>query len=441
MANVSQAIISFYIIIINVLAKLFSGIPQKVSLIVFRLTIFLITVVTIWRWMNAEIHSHSLWEYERVVYIPLFIILLITSIKGNCSKYDVTWNPLFWVGWYLCFLLIIITSFFNPVAEDYYMWSIFSVIYFPAFFVVWQVRNEYDDLFRTIAWSAVICSYIFLVITILGVFVFRNPEHLGTFFGVVGNPNSNGMVSTGFFAAAIYIVFTEERTNGWALFSCAISIALSIVSSCRTTELAIVIIMVICSLYYIKEAKKELCLKKAKQKLASTSAIIIMLTIPLYLVLRLISSAEVFAYAISNKGSNPDLYNIMNTFSSGRIDIWKYYSQDITLFGHGKPNPIGLPSAYYWAHNNLIDILYISGLFAAVGYLIWICYCLFFVVCCFKKPYQHEHLFVIVSIIGYIVEAMLEITIYPMNTGIVFMLYMGLPIVSGRNNKKYHSSA
>lgn len=440
MTNIFQGIIGFYIIIINIIAKVSSRIPEKASLLLLRLTVFLITVVTIWRWMNVEIHNHSLWEYEHIIYISLFIILLVTSIKSTCSKHDVTWNPSFWIGWYLCFLLIFLGSFHNSVTEDYFVWSVFSLFYFPAFVIIWQVRDEYDDLFCTIAWSTVICSYIFLVVSILGAFVFRYPEYPDLFFGAVGNPNANGMVSTGFFAAAIYLVFNDERNNGWALFSCAISIALATVSSCRTTQLAIGIIIIFSYLYYFKKGKEKKCINKATKKLASTSIIIIALTIPLYLILKLVSSAELFAYAMSSNAGKPNAYDVINSFSSGRLDLWKYFTQDITLFGHGKPDVTGLPIVFNWAHNNLLDILFISGLFAAIGYLIWVCYCLFFVVRCFKMPYQHKHLFVIVSIIGYFVEAMLEITIYPMNTGIVFMLYMGLPIISGRSNKAYDSS-
>ena len=175
----------------------------------------------------------------------------------------------------------------------------------------------------------------------------------------------------------------------------------------------------------------------ALKKTGVSVILIVILSVLLCNVLQTVNTMNVYAQVMMDAYYTSDIFNALNDISSGRLELWRYFTQDITFFGHGKPDATGLDVRYNWAHNNAIDVLYISGAIAAIGYLIWVLYSLFFVVrCTLKKSCNRPELvFVIVSIIGYFVEAMLEITIEPMNTGIVFMAYISMSMISGESTR------
>ena len=131
----------------------------------------------------------------------------------------------------------------------------------------------------------------------------------------------------------------------------------------------------------------------------------------------------------------------LNAVSSGRLLLWLAYTKVLKFTGHGNPRGevfMGHPNSK-WAHNNAIDIWYASGFIAFAGYLIWLLAGWIFV---FRSiiagnSFRKEHLFTVLAFIGYFVEAMLEITIYPTNTGIVFLMYMTLaPVAFSKLSEK-----
>lgn len=424
-----------YIIVINLLYVVIQKLPETLKSFCFKTSIFLIVVITVWRWTNKYIYGLIEWDHMIVLYIFLFLVLLLTSIDRRILAHDVRWKGFFWIGWYLCFELILLSAFLFEVNKDYYIWSILSLFYYPALFIVWQVRDDFDTLFHTIAWSTVVCSFIFFVASILGNILFDVGLFPDSFIGIVGNPNANGMVATGFFAAGFYLAFADKKINVLALISMAISISLSIESICRTAELAIIMMAFMGWLFYVKTNRQEIA--SVIKKTLISMALLLLLTFSFCTLLKAVMNMDIYAYAATaNMMISPESYTELNTLSSGRLVIWQYYTQDINLFGHGLMDTTNLPDYYRWAHNNLIDILYISGALAALGYLIWLLHSLLFVVrCTFGKTLcRPEYLFVIVSVIGYFVEAMLEVTIFPMTAGIVFMAFMGLALVSGEKN-------
>lgn len=435
-----KPVIMIYAAVINLLAVVMLKLPEKLKAFLFSASIFLIVAVSLWRWTNLDVRYLIEWDKIIILYIILFIVLLLTSIDRRVALQEIRWNRFFWIGWYLCFSLIIITSFFHTIDKEYFIWSVMSILYFPLLFIVWQARDDYDTLFRTIAGVTVVCSFVFFLISVPANMIFNN-EMFGNetfasyFLGVVGNPNSNGRIAIGFFAAGFYLNFTDREINIWAVISMAIAIALSIESICRTAELAIAMMIVFGWIYYVKISQTKTGVV-IKQTLVSI-VLLLIFTISFCILLKAVMSMDLYAYAATVQSPiSPESYTELNALSNGRFELWRTYIQDINLFGHGLMDTSGLPEYYRWAHNNLLDILYISGSIAALGYLIWNLISLVFVVQCtfWKIMKRSEYLFVIVSVIGYFVEAMLEITIFPMTTGIVFMAFMGLALVSGEKN-------
>ena len=100
----------------------------------------------------------------------------------------------------------------------------------------------------------------------------------------------------------------------------------------------------------------------------------------------------------------------------------------VGIAGHGTPAKglfAGRPDSM-WAHNNAIDIWYASGFPAFAGYVLWMFAGIIFVIKCMTRRcgFKREYLFTGIAFTGYLTEAMLEITIYPIYTGIVFLAYI-----------------
>lgn len=429
-------IVWIYVFVVNLISIAALKIPGRVKSCLFNLTIFLIAAITVWRWLNSDLRDLIEWDHIVVLYIVLFVLLLVFSIDRKVSANDIHWNVMFWIGWFLCFIFIFASAFTHTVKTDYFLWGAMSLFYFPLLYVVWQTRNDYSVLFSAVAWSNVVCSYIFIIVSLLGALVFRNELFPQSFLGVVGNPNANGMLAVGFFASAFYLAFEKKQMNVYALITVSISIALAIESICRTAVLAFLVITILGWIFYIKVNRDDI--SEVIKKVLISIIVVLCLTVPFCFLFKTVNSMDLYTYAASGNGTiSPDVYNTLNVISSGRLDLWRVYTQDINLFGHGLMDTSSLSEVYRWAHNNLLDILYISGALAAFGYLIWMLYSLFFVMrCTFRKTMERpEYLFVIASVIGYFIEAMLEITIFPMTTGIALMAFMGLALVSGEKNR------
>ena len=242
---------------INTLAIASLRIPDKLKLNLLNLSVFLMVFITGWRWLNNDIKSATHSELVNVFSVILFILILVFCIERRISTNTIHWKPLFWFGWYLCFIFIFLTSFIHDVNPEYFLWSILSIVYFPLLYIVLQDKADYRFIFRTIAWSMIICSYLFIIFSLVGSLVFFNDTLSMYYLGIVNNPNGNGTVSIGFFAAAMYLLFDDKKINGWAILTAAISISLSIESLCRTAELAFALMALAAWLFYMKNNWQE----------------------------------------------------------------------------------------------------------------------------------------------------------------------------------------
>ena len=71
------------------------------------------------------------------------------------------------------------------------------------------------------------------------------------------------------------------------------------------------------------------------------------------------------------------------------------------------------------------------------GYLIWLAVGWIFLIGYLIRPdlMRREYLFTILAFTGYFIHAMLEITIYPMITGVAFLAFISLGPVAFREHQ------
>ncbi|MEA4921791.1 MAG: O-antigen ligase family protein [Eubacteriaceae bacterium] len=432
-----------YAIIINLISNVTSRISEGARYNIMFVSCFLITGICVFNscydFFGISVSKSTLTNLSCL----LMLVILLMSIDRKVAPVQV--NTAFWTAWIICFGMIFLTSFMHPVNHHYFMWSVVCLFGCPAFYLIWQNRQDYDYIFEIVSICAVIMSYVFFFANLFCI-PFINDSLNVRFVGIASNPNGVGLICVGFFAAALYMSLTGKGGRIFFMISAGISVGLTILSQSRTAELAIAMELLVGVIYYLKNYT-DINWKKAVTRVVMTLVVLSVTTAAVYSGITAMGKLDLNTYAatevqqgIDTAGDRFNNYNKdLNTFSSGRIEIWKMYAKEFTFFGKEKPGK-GIDSKVpqtRWAHNNYIDISYSSGIFAGLGYLIWLLISLGFVIkgVFGRRGKDLSFMFVVMAISGYFVEAMLEILMFPATTHLAFILFISLMPVAAGNVK------
>lgn len=436
-----------YCFAINVLAIISLNISNIIKRCIFHFAVLFIILTGTVNYYNERIQELLGYESRRAIYfsIVLFFLLLISLIDRKIHARCTRPNSMFWAGWIICFTAIFVMSFFHPVRHSYFVWSILSLSVIPMIMIVLADRDDAFDLSVSIARDAVLISYVFFLTNIIITPFITKPEVFREYLGICGNPNSNGLICTAFFTAALFLLAVDHNNSFVYLLSLSLSIVLAIISVCRTAQLAMILETIaavsICLTHRIEYIREIHLVKLA---VAIVAAVVLGIVAGKYLVG--VDSIDMNTYAGTDYEEAVEWVNSnetrarINNLSSDRLILWKVYSSKLTLIGNGSPDGSLMPeySASKWAHNNALDIGYASGTIALSGYLLWLLAGIIFVLKCMvgRDGYKKEQLFTSLAFIGYFVQAMLEITIYPMTAGIVFLAYMTMHSIAFKKEDK-----
>ena len=412
--------------------------------------VFCISFIGIIAYSNDRIKT--ILQYERRVFVIttiLLIVLLISSIDRKIDIKRVTLNKtgmLFWTGWYLCFVFIFISSFKYYVREAYSLWGVLCITIFPMLLLIWQTRNDICSFYIMIARNMVLTLFVFLMInlTIVGYIARQEKVGLG-YVGITGNPNSNGLIIAAFFTSALFLFFIDRNYRIVYFFAGAICIMFAFLSETQTTKVAMLaeVLTAVC-IYFRNKVYDRIQLSLWKAIIAVTVAAVLCVVLGNYLYR--LDWKDLNAYAADELEESyteikaDEQLSRLNDISSGRIVLWNAYLKKVGVMGHGNPKGELFDGyeASMWAHNNALDIWYASGFPAFAGYLMWLLAGWIFVIKCIfaKKCTRKEYMLTVIAFVGYFIEAMLEITIYPMYTGIAFLAYITLAPVAFDTSEK-----
>lgn len=137
-----------------------------------------------------------------------------------------------------------------------------------------------------------------------------------------------------------------------------------------------------------------------------------------------INNTEVLEERLTVKGKTLD------QFTSGRVAIWKHLLKKINLLGNDwKKYKRGTPEyTYQWAHNDIIEITYRSGVVAGIFEILFLAYLSIYIlkILCFKQKVRIFHWFIILSILVYGGYAMMDVISFPFSMQYTFMLFSSL---------------
>ena len=427
-----------YVEIVNIIADILPEIPARMKSKLMNVSVAVLIFIGILKYCNKPIKMVTRFFYWSIILgTVMMIVFLIASIEKKRYDPDQKIRRPFWIGWMVCFVWILMMSFVHPPEDVCFVWAVVSLTISPLIFITWEQNCRMEKMMDLVADRTVTAAYLFVAASVFFV-PFINKEALSVttdYLGMGGNPNHNGMLSTGFYSAALYMLLSDKKRPFRYLILMGVCIALSVVSVTRASILA-VIMETFAAMTYILTHR---ALKNSKAAIVKQMLVAVVIVTAAAVVagygFRAIDNAYIplkaeAASEITEEKPEKEVAQKLDNLSSGRIHIWKAYIEKSTFWGNGWSEDPLIEGSHTtrWPHNTAIDILYVSGVPAAAGYVLWLGTSLVFIMRSIisKDRFRKEYLFSMIVIMGYFAEAMLEVTIYPMTNWLAFIALLGL---------------
>ena len=322
-------------------------------------------------------------------FLLLMIVLIVFSESKSLSfKFN---KPLI-----ILQEIVALGFIFNGLLFHVFGYIAIGLIYSVILPVTYAVFNN-DNLNITSLFSkGVIVSFIiFAVISVL----IGPPLMMHQYTAILRNPNAVGFFSVVVVAVCIYLIITEQTTLGYKI---VLGFALAFVyfTNSRTAVIAIIMQILIVSAILIISSFR----KKGKQSVKTIIKIAIGYII-LFVICSLMTFGLLTTCKLSIQKALPDIqmsykhetildlsmiiklpgskfskglgeFNEEDEFTSGRIEIWKQFGQNVGLIGHEtESREIVEENRYYQmtnAHNVYLQIAYSAGLISGISMLLYI---------------------------------------------------------------------
>lgn len=440
-------ILSAYIAVNNGIAVLSSRIPDRIRAIMVSASVSVLLCIGTLKYCNEVLRKFT--HFSDLAYpagIAALIVLAVAGCRSRTGIRSLRYSRAFWFGWILCFAMMFIMSFVHPVKRTYFMWGVSCFFIFPLIFIGWRDKERFKELCRTVSEIVLVVAYIFILLSIMLVpFFSRGPlgSTMPDYIGMAVNPNNNGMLVIAFYGPIMYLLLAERRRKAiYYLIPMGVCVAISVISSCRTAELGLILQTFGGLIYYYLYSIRPAGEKIQWKKLVAAILIISAVALASGVILKQFDNMNLEVHAADSiDASAGPVFDKLNQLSSRRLDITLTYIQQSTFWGHGSPDGpiIQWRDASKWSFNNAVDILYISGVIPFAGCVIWMLSAIIFILRCLagREERRPEYLFTVVTLAGYFTEFMLEVTMNPITTSLVLLAYLGfIPVACGEKKIK-----
>ena len=409
------------------------------------------------------------WEINtaRDMIIGSILLITIAVLSIDREPGEVRWNRCIFYPMIAFGLGMLIVGRLHPVGDGYVMYALDLAFIFPAYYYARINKGKDEQLYRMIALCTVVWGVFSYLYCWFEALQGRLPlqENI-RFQGYLSNPNILGMLGIITFVSALYLLLDYSRE--WIALLSAAGVGIGLFYAFMTASRASVLCEMICVTAFVIFVYKDIR-TGAKDKsnlikgLIYTVIISILIIaagtkiddINLHTIQKNDGSASYFEIAspmededdtAEETESNPvtitdraDLSDGLNSYSSGRIEIWKKYIENFSWLGRDlrdiQDQFEGLSA--YRAHNNIIDYTFRCGYIVGGFYLIFfICTGIQGLIILFNRSYTKPEDFFLVSIIGiYSIQALIEIATLPFSRCVPCLFYMTIYPAMGQLNR------
>ena len=336
----------------------------------------------------------------------VLIVILTMSINGNVQR--VKWEKTILYPMVLFGIGIVAIGQLHYIGNGYMMYAMQLVFIMPVYYLVWISRGDYETLYDRVAIAFAYAGIIFFIYNFIlatrGEFIIALGDRAA---GSTNNPNFLGMIGLTMTIAAQYL---SLRTKNWrqaAAFaiSSGLGISLIIESASRAAMLSLIGSTIVLAIFAFRT--------RAQAEKGIYGKPIVLIICFIVLLVSLFAGLQIDDVQLRASQNTPDASNIktaavfdelvlteiateaseeettpsdldglfsrlddqddINTFSSGRLAIWKTYLPYMNMLGNNykqfkKEHPEFREPR---AHNNFIDYAFRCGIPVAVLYLVF----------------------------------------------------------------------
>lgn len=439
---------SIYLFCATPFVKLANKMSEKVKNGIIVAVSFLIMVQVYLRQTKISLYwlelldPPSFIKYTLIDAVACLLIALfaIASIKGTLKR--VKCNPAMVLLWTGMSLMMLINAEF--ISLDWAAYAIIFIIVLPAVYFVWQNRRDYSNLFFLVIKGVILFNIIFIIGSI-----FLRPVSNQQYCGLFINPNSLGQYLTmtvPIFLVCYDIAIKKQKKSSivWSLLGLGTATGFVVFSCSRTAYVSLIataLVWIGLKLYFWKKQKNQ----ELKKILIPIVAAIALCAIFVPLTWNAIHYGTKLATAVLPHGSgvsiNSSIDDIfsrvnkrvatkdkdLNMLSTHRTLIWKEFLKQVGVLGHSRGDIF--VKGYGWAnttHNNVVQMAYDNGIFAAIFYLafnllsLWLSFKYYL-----KTRIKSDYAFIPLLIsIAFSLTSLVSSVFHPFNYGLSFMFWM-----------------
>lgn len=442
-----------YMAILNPIYGITGRVSEKNRNIISFVAMFLIYGALL-VWYSINMFDIYISLTSRMLLAALLMAIFIIFINnGRCQI--IRWNKLVSISWCVCGILILLMGFVARQNLGYWLIGPAMAFGFPCLYFVLGNVKDINKYFCLIGKAIVVASMIYFLLAIFAEFISDNVwDATGRYNGTTSDANRIGEICVASFLSGIYIYISIYSSIFWKIASMivmAFCVCDAILSISRSTMMAVGCIII----YYIfLEIKTSIRNKNSKRMIANLICIALCVVIGFAFAegMRSLHKYVEVEKAIQNtveqsqmeleekvikENVNKEIQEAkdskrmsangkdLNTFSSGRINIWKEYISKIRILGNSADGktPITENLTNVAAHNSVIEISYRSGAITGVMFLlVEIISGIYVLIVLFRKENEEHEYMAAFSFIGYVIVSNLQVAYNPL-TSIIFFVY------------------
>lgn len=432
-----------YIAILNpVFSRYISKMDEKVRITYLKFIFYCFQIYYILFFSNE--FKKILFSYSQRELFGSLLLLLAAAFSMKEPLHPVRWKKRIFIPVLLCAVGLIVTGLMHSIGSGYMMFGVELLLIFPCFYFVWNNRKDYETLFDIAATSNMEIGSLYFLYCVT---IFREDMFITNgerFQGSIKDPNLYSLIGMAMVCSALYMMYRRRRNKQYIVFcvtTIIMGMAIIVLGQSRSALMTAVGATLIVLIFTVKNRKG---LKKELGMTTKAFAICMALLLCMSVVTKVVmaegeegpdaSTDNGFIERFSPEGKD------LNTFTSGRADIWANYAEKLNMTGNdfSKTDWAELTgNTVAHAHNNFLEYGYRCGIPVATMFVLLELFAgLITLKYLFSSKWNRDcFLYAIICMFMYTVMSMLDIATIPMERYAPFAFYILLTVLIDSNEK------
>ena len=379
--------------------------------------------------------------------IALIILICIFSIDRPLQH--VEWKKIIFIPQFVLGLGIVIIGFLHPIGDGYQTFGFMLLIVFPCLFFVWNNRRDYDLLFSILVYAMIVVNLCLFLLHFYYAAKGQLTIETVRCAGIMYNSNNFSLVGLELVLGATYLLAVQRPKLPLFILSCSaagVGFGIIVLGQMRLAVIILFLCLFTVIFFYIKYCDKK------------SEGVFVRLFVGVFLIVQLLllsfllipinnaailSNTDVGQETTGQTVVAPESPGVVerfdvegkdaNSFSSGRVTIWKNYARALNLLGNNYDEydkdimTSGLSHGPY-AHDIFLEIGYRCGipvgLLSVFMLLVTGILALTYLFC--NRNRTSYLLFPIIAVISYAVLSLLDCAVLPFFQAEVLLYYFAM---------------